>query len=107
MICAPDTPQTYLGDQPLETAWPRRDHACRKSNSHIQMMKSAKKWRRLTAGLIAYAKACFAKSDGAFDITSGLLRKVWDFSAARLPDQASISRASHEPNMQSTFTTRA
>jgi FAD:protein FMN transferase len=40
--------------------------------------------------LIAYAKACFAKSDGAFDITSGLLRKVRDFSAARLPDRASI-----------------
>src|ERR1019366_8440934 len=33
-----------------------------------------------TAGLIAYAKACFAKSDGAFDITSGRLRAVWDFS---------------------------
>jgi thiamine biosynthesis lipoprotein len=43
-----------------------------------------------TAGLIGYAKACFAKSDGAFDITSGLLRKVWNFSAARVPDQASI-----------------
>jgi thiamine biosynthesis lipoprotein len=43
-----------------------------------------------TAGLIAYAKACFAKSDGAFDITSGLLRTVWDFSASRLPDQSSI-----------------
>jgi thiamine biosynthesis lipoprotein len=43
-----------------------------------------------TAGLIAYAKACFAKSDGAFDITSGLLHKVWDFSAARVPNQASI-----------------
>jgi thiamine biosynthesis lipoprotein len=43
-----------------------------------------------TAGFIAYAKACFAKSDGAFDITSGLLRKVWGFSAARVPDQASI-----------------
>jgi thiamine biosynthesis lipoprotein len=44
-----------------------------------------------TAGLIAYAKACFAKSDGAFDITSGLLRTVWDFSASRLPDQSSIN----------------
>jgi thiamine biosynthesis lipoprotein len=43
-----------------------------------------------TAGLIAYAKACFAKSDGAFAITSGLLRKVRNFSAARVPDQASI-----------------
>jgi FAD:protein FMN transferase len=43
-----------------------------------------------TVGLIAYAKACFAKSDGAFDITSGLLRTVWDFSVSRLPDQSSI-----------------
>jgi thiamine biosynthesis lipoprotein len=46
-----------------------------------------------TAGLIAYAKACFAKSDGAFDITSGRLRAVWDFSVARLPDQRSIDAA--------------
>ncbi len=46
-----------------------------------------------TAGLIAYAKACFAKSDGAFDITSGRLRAVWDFSASRLPDQRSIDAA--------------
>jgi thiamine biosynthesis lipoprotein len=43
-----------------------------------------------TFGLINYARACFAKSDGAFDITSGLLRTVWDFSASRLPDQESI-----------------
>jgi FAD:protein FMN transferase len=43
-----------------------------------------------TAGLVAYAKACFAKSDGAFDITSGPLRAVWDFSSSRLPDQRSI-----------------
>jgi thiamine biosynthesis lipoprotein len=46
-----------------------------------------------TAGLIAYAKACFAKSDGAFDVTSGRLRAVWDFSVARLPDQRSIDAA--------------
>jgi len=43
-----------------------------------------------TAGLIAYAKACFTNSDGAFDITSGPLRTVWNFSASRLPDQRSI-----------------
>ena len=43
-----------------------------------------------TFGLINYARACFAKSDGAFDITSGLLRTVWNFSASRLPDQESI-----------------
>jgi thiamine biosynthesis lipoprotein len=43
-----------------------------------------------TAGLIAYAKACFAKSDGGFDISSGLLRANWDFSSPRLPDQVEI-----------------
>jgi thiamine biosynthesis lipoprotein len=43
-----------------------------------------------TVGLMAYAKACFTKSEGAFDITSGPLRKAWNFSASHLPDQASI-----------------
>jgi FAD:protein FMN transferase len=43
-----------------------------------------------TAGLIAYAKACFRSSGGAFDITSGLLRKAWNFSQARLPEQREI-----------------
>lgn len=43
-----------------------------------------------TAGLIAYAQACFRSSEGAFDITSGLLRQAWDFSVARLPDQREI-----------------
>src|SRR5450756_834850 len=43
-----------------------------------------------TAGLIAYAKACFQSSAGAFDITSGLLRHAWDFSAGRLPEQRAI-----------------
>jgi len=43
-----------------------------------------------TAGLIAYAKACFQSSAGAFDITSGLLRQAWDFSAGRLPEQRAI-----------------
>jgi thiamine biosynthesis lipoprotein len=43
-----------------------------------------------TAWLIAYAKACFIKSDSAFDVTSGLLRKVWDFSIPVLADQGSV-----------------
>jgi thiamine biosynthesis lipoprotein len=43
-----------------------------------------------TAGLIAYAKACFGSSEGAFDITSGLLRQAWNFSNARLPEQREI-----------------
>ncbi len=43
-----------------------------------------------TVGLIGYAKACFQSSEGAFDITSGLLRRAWDFQAARLPEQREI-----------------
>ena len=43
-----------------------------------------------TAGLIAYAKACFQSSGGGFDITSGLLRQAWNFSDARLPEQSEL-----------------
>lgn len=32
-----------------------------------------------TAGLMDYAFACYRKSDGLFDITSGLLGRVWRF----------------------------
>ncbi len=43
-----------------------------------------------TAGLIAYAQACYRSSEGAFDISSGLLRRAWNFSATRLPEQRDI-----------------
>lgn len=43
-----------------------------------------------TGGLIDYAFACYRKSNGLFDISSGLLRKAWSFSSDCLPsDQAS------------------
>jgi len=38
-----------------------------------------------TAALLGYADRCHALSDGAFDITSGVLRRVWDFK--RKPPQ--------------------
>ncbi len=44
-----------------------------------------------TAGLIDYAYACYRKSDGLFDITSGLLRKAWEFSSGRLPSHDAIA----------------
>lgn len=43
-----------------------------------------------TAGLIDYAYACFRKSDGLFDITSGLLRKAWNFGLGSLPTESMI-----------------
>jgi thiamine biosynthesis lipoprotein len=36
-----------------------------------------------TAALLRYADRCHALSDGAFDITSGVLRRVWNFGATR------------------------
>ena len=43
-----------------------------------------------TSALIDYAFACYAKSDGLFDITAGLLRRVWQFSSQQLPDKNSV-----------------
>ncbi len=43
-----------------------------------------------TAALLAYADACYKTSGGLFDITSGVLRRAWDFKRPRLPDQQEI-----------------
>lgn len=39
-----------------------------------------------TAGLLDYATTCFEQSDGLFDITSGILRKAWNFKSTALPE---------------------
>ena len=38
-----------------------------------------------TAALLNYAEQLFQQSDGLFDITSGVLRKAWDFKSNSLP----------------------
>lgn len=43
-----------------------------------------------TAALLDYAATAHAQSQGRFDITSGVLRRAWDFRAARVPAQAEI-----------------
>ena len=43
-----------------------------------------------TAKLLDYASTCYMQSDGLFDITSGILRQVWDFKSGRLPESNSI-----------------
>ena len=45
-----------------------------------------------TAGLLDYAFAAHKRSAGLFDITSGLLRRAWDFRSGRLPEQAALDR---------------
>jgi len=44
-----------------------------------------------TAGLIAYAAQVHALSEGRFDITSGVLRRVWTFDGSdRVPHRANV-----------------
>ncbi len=45
-----------------------------------------------TASLLNFAAQLHAFSDGLFDITSGVLRRVWDFKAQRVPDEAALQQ---------------
>ena len=45
-----------------------------------------------TAQLLAYADVCYTQSDGLFDITSGILRRAWNFKADRPPSRAAIAQ---------------
>lgn len=43
-----------------------------------------------TAHLLDYAATCHAESGGLFDITSGVLRRSWNFKAQQLPDPRTV-----------------
>ena len=43
-----------------------------------------------TTGLLDYAATVHAESEGLFDITSGVLRRVWDFRSSRLPEPGAV-----------------
>jgi thiamine biosynthesis lipoprotein len=43
-----------------------------------------------TAALLDYAAVSFAQSGNLFDVTSGVLRRVWNFKTGRVPEQAEI-----------------
>jgi FAD:protein FMN transferase len=43
-----------------------------------------------TARLLDYAATCWAESGGLFDITSGVLRRVWKLDSGRVPSQREI-----------------
>ncbi len=45
-----------------------------------------------TLALINYADACYKQSDGLFDITSGVLREVWDFKSQTIPSEKQIKQ---------------
>ncbi|MBX3617088.1 FAD:protein FMN transferase [Nitrosomonas sp.] len=43
-----------------------------------------------TAGLLDYASTCYQQSDGLFDITSGILRRAWNFKSGKIPESKAI-----------------
>lgn len=43
-----------------------------------------------TAHLLNFGAALYAQSDGRFDLTSGVLRRAWDFKAGRVPAQREL-----------------
>lgn len=45
-----------------------------------------------TAKLLDYAAILFEQSGGLFDITSGVLRQIWDFKSNRTPDQKQLKK---------------
>jgi thiamine biosynthesis lipoprotein len=48
---------------------------------------------RETAGLLDYADTCFRESGGLFDVTSGVLRRVWNLKSGRLPSREEVDSA--------------
>ena len=44
-----------------------------------------------TQSLFDYAEALYQASDGLFDITSGVLRRAWDFRTQRIPSAADLN----------------
>lgn len=46
-----------------------------------------------TAGLIDYAHQAWQQSGGRFDLSTGVLRRAWDFRSGRLPDPALLEAA--------------
>jgi thiamine biosynthesis lipoprotein len=45
-----------------------------------------------TAELFNYAFAAYQLSTGLFDVSSGVLRRAWDFSSGQLPSQSSLEQ---------------
>ncbi len=51
-------------------------------------------WVRIdaeTASLLEYADTCHRESGGLFDMTSGVLRRVWNFRQAVIPNPAAVA----------------
>ena len=48
-----------------------------------------------TQTLLDYSHSCYEQSDGLFDITSGVLRRIWDFKSGVLPSMQQVTNTLH------------
>ena len=74
----------------LETKYSRYREDSLLSRINQQAGRSAVAVDAETAALLNYANTAFNQSDGLFDITSGVLRRVWDFKSGQLPSVRAI-----------------
>jgi FAD:protein FMN transferase len=93
MLCAPDEAAARALAQPAidEVLRIERTYSRYRSDSVIGRINSSAgsgEWIALdaeAAGLFDYAAQLYALSGGLFDITSGVLRRAWDFRHPRVP----------------------
>ena len=66
----------------------------RRSSVLSQLNRNAGSWQTLdpeTSQLLAFADSCYQLSDGLFDISSGILRRIWTFDGSdKLASQSKI-----------------
>ena len=43
-----------------------------------------------TSALLGYGRECFQQSEGLFDLSSGVLRRAWNFKKAQIPDDHTL-----------------
>ena len=61
--------------------------------SRINASAGSGEWISLdteTAGLLDYAQTAWRESEGLFDLSSGVLRRAWDFAAGIVPEAAAV-----------------
>ncbi len=67
----------------------------RPNSTLSQLNQQTGQWQQLdseTLSLLQFSKQCFELSDGMFDISSGILRKVWQFDGSdRLPSEDAVN----------------
>ncbi len=77
--------------QRLETIYSRfRDDSFLSGINRVAAKGGAITVDKETAGLLDYAATCYRESDGLFDITSGILRRAWNFKSNNLPSEETV-----------------